>query len=542
VRDITERKQAEDRIMEQAALIDRASNAILVRDLDGRVVFWNQGAERLYGWTAAQAMDKDGNLLCSPAAAPTLEEARQTVIDKGEWTGELREVTNDGREVVVESHWTLLSDDKGRPKSMLVINTDITEKKKLEAQYLRAQRMESIGTLAGGIAHDLNNVLTPILMGVELLKAKLLDPDSLSFLTTLQISAERGADLVKQVLSFARGAQGQRVALQLKHVIRDIENMLKHTLPKSIHVRTSVPRDLWTVSGDATQLHQVLMNLCVNARDAMPHGGQLTITAENASLDDNHAGTHFETKPGRYLLLTVADSGTGIPADVLDKIFDPFFTTKELGKGTGLGLSTVVGIVKNHGGSVRVTSEVGTGTRFSVYLPTTEAAQKKPREDAGGQLPVGNGELILVVDDEVSIREITKAILQTHGYRVLIANDGTEALALYSRHQGEIQAVVIDMMMPILDGPATIRALRKLDPHARIIAVSGLAANGKAAEAAGLGVQTFFPKPFTAERLLSTLRELLGRRTESLSRAPVTARNRSHQCDDNPLVSCARTS
>ncbi len=376
--DISERKRAEERVKEQATLIDLATNAIFVRDLEGRIVFWNQGAQRLYGWTAAEAMGKNGDQFRIEGPMPGLEEARKEVIDKGEWTGELRQVTKDGKEIIVESHWTLLRDEDGQPKSKLVINTDITAQKKHEAQYLRAQRMESIGTLAGGIAHDLNNVLTPILMAVELLKRKLTDPHSRSFLTTLQASAERGADMVKQVLAFARGGEGQRVALQLKHVIHDLEKMLSHTLPKSIDIQTSIPRDLWTISGDATQLHQVLMNLCVNARDAMPQGGQLTIAAENRSLDENYARMNPDAKPGPYLLLTVADTGMGIPAEVLDKISDPFFTTKALGKGTGLGLSTVVGIVKNHGGFINIYSEVGKGTQFSVYFPAIESAQTRP--------------------------------------------------------------------------------------------------------------------------------------------------------------------
>jgi two-component system cell cycle sensor histidine kinase/response regulator CckA len=516
VRDITERKQAQQRLQEQATLIDQATNAILVCELDGCIRFWNQGATRLYGWTTTEVIDRNAQMIFQ-GSSPTLQDAHTVVIENGEWSGELRQRTKDGKEVIVESRWTLMRDERSQAKNILFINTDITEKKKIQAQLLRTQRMESIGTLAGGIAHDLNNVLTPILMAVELLKTNVTDPTGRSLLTILQTSAERGADMVKQVLSFARGAEGQRVPLQLKHVIHDVEKMVNHTLPKSIAIRTSIAKDLWAVSGNATQLHQVLMNLCVNARDAMPQGGQLTITAENTSLDENFARMQVEAKPGSYVLVTVADTGTGIHADILDKIFDPFFTTKELGKGTGLGLSTVAGIVKNHGGFITPCSEVGKGTEFSIYFPAIESAQTKEAKENCRRLPVGDGELILVVDDEVCVREITRATLEAHGYRVTTAKDGTDALALYARHQGEIQAVVIDMMMPILDGPTTIRALQQLDSHARIIAVGGMAVNGKADEVAGLGVQTFLPKPFTAERLLTTLRELLQRSAASVN-------------------------
>jgi PAS domain S-box-containing protein len=507
--DITERKQAEMRLREHSALLDIASNAIISCELDGCIGYWNKGAEHLYGWSGEEARGRNHDSLLFKDEWLEVRSAHEHMLNTGEWCRELSQVTKDGKSVVVESRWTLVRNENGAPTSRLVINTDITDKKQAEAQYFRAQRMESIGTLAGGIAHDLNNMLSPIMMAVELLKMKVTDAASQSILTTLQASAERGAEMVKQILSFARGTEGQRVPLQVKPVVHDIEKMVQHTFPKSIELQTSIPTDLWPILADATQLHQIMMNLCVNARDAMPHGGQLTITAENRSLGENYAQMNIESKPGPYVMLTVTDTGTGIPGDVLDRIFDPFFTTKELGKGTGLGLSTVAGIVKNHSGFLNVYSEVGKGTQFAAYLPAIPSAQAKEAGKGVSQLPVGEGELILVVDDEAGIRQITKATLETHAYQVLTAQDGTEALALYARHRGEIQAVVIDMMMPILDGPTTIRALRKLDPHARIIAVSGLAANGKAAEAGNLEVQRFLPKPFTAKTLLTVLRDVL---------------------------------
>ncbi len=516
LRDITERRQAEERIREQAALLDQATDAILVSDLQDRIRFWNRGAQRLYGWAAVEAVGRVAHEFLDKGSTPELAEAQRAVIGKGEWSGELRQITKEGQEVIIASRWTLMREADGRPKAKLIINTDLTEKKRLEAQFLRTQRMESLGILASGIAHDLNNVLTPILMAVDLLKDVLPAESRESLLAPLQISAEHGAEMVKQVLSFTRGAEGQRAdQLQVKHIIRDIEKMLRHTLPKSIELRTVVPRDLWVLSADATQLHQVLMNLCVNARDAMPDGGRLTVTAENVTLDESYAGMYPEARPGAHVLLKVADTGTGIPADILDKIFDPFFTTKEQGKGTGLGLSTVRAIVKAHGGFLRLDTKIGQGTQFSVYLPAVAPVQAGTEQAQDVLLPAGQGELILVVDDEISIRAIARATLEAHGYRVLTAGEGTEAVALFAQHQGEIRAALIDMMMPVMDGPLTIRALQRIDPDLKVIAVSGLMAEDRRPDFAALHCAAFLPKPYTAHQLLTTLAEALGRRDES---------------------------
>jgi PAS domain S-box-containing protein len=508
--DITERKRAEERIREQAALLDEARDAIVVRGLDQKILFWNRGAERLYGWTTEEAVGRTARELglLSELNEAQFDEGRAAVRERGEWSGEFRQRTKSGEPLTVESRWTLVRDDKGEPRSILVIDTDITERRKIEQQLLRAQRMESIGTLAGGIAHDLNNILSPILMSIQMLQMKTRDEGSLQWLGLLQSNAERGADMVRQVLSFARGVEGARVAVQPKHLIKDVVKILKDTLPKSISIRYDVPPDLWVVSADATQIHQVLMNLCVNARDAMPRGGELFIRAENVTLDENYARTHLEAAPGRHVLVTVSDTGAGIPPEVVGRIFEPFFTTKEVGKGTGLGLSTALTIVRSHGGFINVYSEPRKGTQFAVYLPAVEAAADTSAR-LKSDLPPGRGELVLVVDDEDSIRQITKATLETFGYRVLTAADGTEALGLYAQHREEVAGVLTDMMMPFMDGPATIRALQKMNPQVRIIAASGLAGQDKAAEASAAGVQMFLPKPYTAEKLLKALAQLL---------------------------------
>ncbi|NDJ24492.1 response regulator [Nostoc sp. B(2019)] len=507
--DISERKLAEEKIREQAALLDVTTDAICVRDLNNQILFWNKGAETLYGWQATEVWGKNASELLYDEYSPEMETALLQVISKGKWQGELNKLTKTNKEVLVASRWSLVCDQQGSPKSILTVDTDITEKKQLEAQLFRAQRLESIGTLASGIAHDLNNILTPILAGAQLLPLKFPDADERTqhLLEILEMNAKRGADLVKQVLSFARGVEGKRITLQLRHLIIELAKILKETLPKSIEIHTDVPQDLWTVSGDSTQIHQVLMNLCVNARDAMPNGGTLRISAENAFFDENYARMNLEAQIGPYVVITVSDTGVGIPAEILDRIFEPFFTTKEVGKGTGLGLSTVIGIIKSHGGFVNVSSEVGNGTRFQVYLPAAEGMETLSLESL--TLPKGHGELILVVDDEPAIQEITKTSLETHNYQTIIANDGIEAIALYAKHADKISAVLMDIMLPTLDGLTAIRTLQKINPQVKIVATSGLMSNNKIGTIAGIGVTTFLPKPYTVNELLLALQKVM---------------------------------
>ncbi len=507
-KDITERRRAEEKVQEQAALLDKAHDAIAVYDMEHRLIYWNKGAERLYGWTAGEVIGKNHDELLHKEESPQFIEAKKRVIEEGEWTGELHHVTKEGKEIIVESRWTLVHDSKGKPKSILAINTDITAKKNLETQLLRAQRLESIGTLASGITHDINNVLSPIMMSLQLLQEKFPDDESRKLLDILERSTQRGADLVKQVQSFARGVKGERVALQVTRIVSEIRQIIKETFPKSIEFRIDISRELWTIMGDATQLHQVLMNLCVNARDAMPDGGVLGICAENIFIDKNYARMNIEAKVGRYIVITVSDTGTGIPHEIIDRIFDPFFTTKKPGKGTGLGLPTALAIVKSHSGFINVYSEVNRGTTFKVYLPAVKANIAQEVEEHI-KLPAGQGEVILVVDDEAQIREIASLTLETHGYRVLTANDGAEAIAVYAQNNDKIKVVLMDMMMPVMEGAASIRELRKINPEVRIIAVSGLTERNKLARVAITHIHAFLPKPFTSERLLKTIREVI---------------------------------
>lgn len=509
-----ERQRSEQRIREQAALLDIATDAIFVQNLENKILFWNKGAERLYGWKVDEAWGKNAYELLYEEPALEIQSAQTMLAVKGEWRGELTQLTKDGKKILVESRWTLVRDAKQKPKSILVVNTDITQKKQLEAQFLRAQRMESLGTLAGGIAHDLNNVLAPIVMSVELLQLKFPDAQSQRLLKILAAAGKRGTELVGQVLSFARGGlEGDRTDLgftlrktvQLRHLLKEIQYIIAETFPKTIQLYTDISLDLWTVSCDTTQLHQVLMNLVVNARDAMPNGGKLKISAKNRVIDEDYACFNQSAKPGCYVVITVRDTGTGIPPEIIERIFEPFFTTKEVGKGTGLGLSTVIDIVKSHGGFVNVDSELG-DTSFQVYLPAAEENSDQQVEEL--ELPRGNGELILVVDDESAIRETTKTILETYNYRVLTAGDGVEALTLYAQYHQEISVVLLDMMMPSMDGAITIYSLQKINPDSKIIAISALASNEQIATSAGNSVKAFLSKPCTAKDLLQTINSI----------------------------------
>lgn len=497
------------RIREQAELLDKARDAIIVNDLNWRVRFWNHSAEDLYGWTAAEVLGQPltAQLLCLDD--PPFREAVTKVLETGDWSGELRHKTKSGAELTIQCHWSLVRDDAGRPKSILAINSDVTEQKQLETQFLRAQRMESLGTLAGGIAHDLNNVLTPIVMGTELLLDVLNEPLAQKTLKTMASSAKRGADMVKQVLTFARGTEGEKMILQLTHLIKEMQKIAKETFPKSIEIRTSLDQELALVLGDATQIHQVLLNLCVNARDAMPDGGSITLSARNMTLGEAEVQRLLGAKPIPYVLLQVTDTGSGIPPEILDRIFEPFFTTKEQGKGTGLGLSTVNSIVKGHGGVLEVNSKVGTGTTFNIYLPAADpsgraALDQKPRERL-----LGNNELILLIDDESALVEVAACALTSCGYRVLTAESGVRARDLCAAQDSTIDLAVVDMMMPRLDGPATIRALKELQPDLRFIVATGLNEGDKTRARFDEQPVTILSKPFSLDQLREAVQDAL---------------------------------
>ena len=507
-RDVTDEVRLRARLEERQQLLDRARDAIFILDAGHRFTYWNGGAERLYGWSAEEAHGRSARDLLF-ADPDEFDRASERLVAAGEWSGEVIQRNRTGDEIVVESSWTLLPDESDAPASVLVINTDVSERKRIEQQFLRAQRLESIGTLAGGIAHDLNNVLAPILMAVQLLAADESDPERREILATIEQSTQRGADMVRQVLTFARGVDATGDGLAVTDLLADVERLVGETFPRNIELRVVDSTDHVHLPGDSTQLHQVLLNLCVNARDAMLDGGTLTVVADEIDVDEHFAAQVPDATPGRHLVLQVEDTGTGMPGDVVDRVFEPFFTTKDVGSGTGLGLPTSMAIVRSHGGFLQVYSEVGRGSTFKVYLPISGHAVR-PAEVAAPEQVRGEGQLVLVVDDEASVLQVTRRTLEAFGYRVLTAADGAQAVSIFTAHP-DIEVVLTDMMMPVMDGLATIRALRSIRPDIPIVAASGLTANGAMAGAADAGATSFLAKPYTAAAMLELLASVLRR-------------------------------
>lgn len=393
----------------------------------------------------------------------------------------------------------------------IVINSrDVTEKRQTEAQLLRAQRMECLGVLAGGVAHDLNNILSPILMGSELLKEFVTDPDGLSVIETIQASSQRGSDIVKQVLSFARGVKGDPSMLDLKPLVFEVVKLLRDTFPKGLQFQVHLPDGLHQVVFNPTELHQVLMNLCVNARDAMGQEGLLQIQAANVDFNAIKPQHRGEAQPGNYVRLTVADTGTGIPQDILARIFEPFFTTKEEGKGTGLGLSTVLSITKRNGSFIEVETTVGEGTRFHIYLGAAEAAVPGAAVEAFATYE-GRGEQILLVDDESAILEMARVVLENSNYRVAVASEGVQALRTVLANPADWKLIITDASMPIMDGPTLVKELHRISHHIPIICTTGQGSSAQRARVNAAGVDVILNKPYTAHQLLGAVSTILRR-------------------------------
>jgi PAS domain S-box-containing protein len=503
--DITEQKRTEARFRR---LVDSNVQGVFFWNTSGETTGANDAFLRMVGYSREDL--EAGRIRWADMTPPELAEQDRRALRDLAVTGvcepfEKEFIRRDGSRVPILVGPAMFEDN---PDEGFCFVLDLSERKRLEQQFLRAQRVESIGTLAGGIAHDLNNILAPIMLSVGLLKSEYDTPKTRAILKMVSDSAQRGADILGQLLSFARGLEGRRTEVQPKLLLKDLENIIRDTFPKDIKLRFSVPHDAWALLGDATQVHQILLNLCLNARDAMPDGGTLTISAENQILDEHRAKID-QAKAGRYVCINVTDSGTGIPQEIIPKIFEPFFTTKDLNKGTGLGLSTVMAIVKSHEGIVNVYSEPGNGTTFKVYLPAMETFSEEQLHQTQQILPRGNGETILVVDDEASILAITGQTLEHFGYRVLNANDGAEAVAIYAEKKDEIALVLTDMMMPIMGGTSLVSVLLRINPAIKIVRSSGLSANGGGKSASEAGVKRFLTKPYTAETLLKTMRAVL---------------------------------
>ena len=463
----------EQKLREQATLLEKAQDAILVRDLEDRIVFWNQRAEQLYGWTAAEALGQSADELLYRDNCPELFEAHRALLEQGQWTGELRQVSKAGRDVIVESRWTLVCDDRGRPKSKLVVNTDVTEKKELAAQALHAQRMDSIGALAGSIAHEFNNLLQAISSYTSFASDALSEGHpAIDDLRQVQVASERAAILVRQLLGFGRRHQLAAQEIDSDEAILDLLKLLRPLIGENIEIETQLERGLGAITVDPALFQQVLMNLCVNARDAMPTGGRLTISTEQVQLAADGRTAHLNLGHGSYLHLTISDTGCGMSREVQERIFEPFFTTKEPGKGTGLGLAMVYGTLVQHGGTVHVESEPGAGTTFHLYLPILEGKAVQ-RERMHSASETRGSETVLVADDDPLVRSVAVRVLERAGYKVLAAADGEEALRLFEQHETEIQLAVLDVVMPKAGGHEVMAHLRERQPGIPIVFCSG---------------------------------------------------------------------
>lgn len=505
VQDVTERKQISRKIQKQASLLNFAHDAILELDLEARVRFWNEGAERLYGWKAdAVAGRSYFDILGATGEDPAA--VVDAVRSEGAWSGELRNRSSSGGQVIIESRWSCV-EEEGKPASFLVIDSDVSEKKNLELQVMRSQRLESIGTLAGGVAHDFSNILTPILMGVEILRERMPGQECQAVLDTIERTAGRGVGLIRQVLALSRAGDSPDCLVQPRKIMDEIAMIIRQTFPSSVRLEVNRPAGLWCYRGDPTQLHQVLLNLCVNARDAMPDGGLLRIDAANVDLTEKETAPYRKAKSGPYVRLAVTDQGGGIaPAD-LDRIFQPFFTTKEVNKGTGLGLSTVWKIAESHGGFVRVSTEAGRGSTFQFFVPAevAKAEDPSPAEDFPTR-PAGRGEGVLVIDGDKSVLEIAAEALQTYGYRASTALDGVEGTAMFAKDPDAVDLVMVNLQSRFLDGSETARVLGRIKSRLPIIAV--LPAEFK--EGADLSLFDWtLRKPFTAESMLNVVRQAL---------------------------------
>jgi len=513
--DISDRKRLEEEQRESEerfrATFEQAAVGISHVDINGKFLRVNNKLCEITGYSREELLQKTFMDLTPPEYQADDAESVRAMLSRTRSSESIEKQyrRRDGSTYWVSIISTLLWDANGAPKYLIAVTADITARRQLEEQFLRSQRMESLGALASGIAHDLNNLLTPVLMGAEMLRLEKDEAMAAKTIGSIESSALRGAELVKQLLSFARGTRGARMTVQLGHVIREMKQFIQSTFPKNIAFKATTPKDLWPVQGDPTQLNQILLNLCVNARDAMPDGGTLTVTARNVDLDQQYAAMQPGVSAGRYLQLETVDTGTGIPPAVIERIFEPFFTTKEAGKGTGLGLSTVREIVRSHGGHITVTSQPGKGTTFRILIPAAPDA-KVDLADAkvARPAPRGAGETIMVVESDAAVLDSIVRTLTAHGYQPLVAQDGADAVALYAVHQRTIGAILMDQTTPLIAGPSLARALRRINPDARIIATTGVAGD---TDQALEGARETLRKPYSGAQMLLAISRVLAR-------------------------------
>ncbi len=510
LRDITERKQADEALSRLVSIVESSDDAIISKTLEGVIQSWNSAAERLFGYAAQEVIGQPISILV-PSDRPDEVPAILERLKRGERVAHFETVRRrkDGREIPVSLTISPIRDAAGTIVGASAISRDITERKQAEEQLRQLQKMEAVGRLAGGVAHDFNNIMTAILGFSEVMLVDLEEDHPLRRdIEEIRNAGQRAVSLTEQLLAFSRKQILAPQVLDLNALVAEMRKMLRRLIGEDIELVTMVEPALDRVKADPGQLQQVIANLAVNARDAMPKGGKLTIETRNVELDEAYARNHAEVMPGRYVMLAVSDTGTGMDEETKTRLFEPFFTTKEQGKGTGLGLATVYGIVKQSGGSIWVYSEPEHGTTFKIYLPQAEETAEQPAAGPTARSSRGS-ETVLLVEDEDAVRALARRALETKGYTVLDARNGEEALRICQRHASPIHVLVTDVVMPRMSGRELADRLAPLGPNLKVLYMSGYTDDAIVHHGVLDPGVDFLQKPFTPDALARKLREVL---------------------------------
>ena len=503
------RHQAEKRLAEQATMLNEASDAIISTDTEWCITFWNRGAERIYGWKSEEVVGRPVAFMSRDVNAGEDAETQTSLIRTGVWAGELTQVTKDGRPITVCSHQTLINDHSSVPKAILMINSDITERKAIELKVQQTQRLESIGTLAGGLAHDLNNALSPALMGLDVIQDHLQADEMRSLVEVMKSGILWGADIVRQLMRFSKDSTTTQMDFAPGRLLMDVTKVAKHTFAKGIHVEPELPGDLWQIRGDPTQFHQVVLNLCINAGESMPEGGTLKVVAKNVEVDALYAAANASARKGPHVCISVTDTGGGIPSELLERVFEPFVSTTPEQKGTRMGLFIVYSIVREHGGFVVVESELGRGTCVKAHFPALPGATKHHESSEDLEAPRGKKEWILLVNDDSNFRNTARQTLEHFGYRVVTAEDGASGLIAFMKQRDEIRAVLTGLRLPRLSGIDMCRALKEHQADLGIVVTANMPDSAVANELISTMGISVVNLPCISTVLLSALRSAI---------------------------------
>ncbi len=510
IRDISGQRRSEEAQRRMAAAIEQSIESVMITDRNGKIQYINPAFEHISGYRKEEVIGRDTRFLKSDSLDSSHYKDLLTAIRAGKpWKGRLLSQRKDGRIFYEDVAISPVHDSSGEIVNFVDVGHDVTENVELQMQLLQAQKMESLGILAGGIAHDFNNLLQVVLGYSEFMlqRKKEGEPDY-DGLKKIYQAGKRGADLVQSLLTFSRKVETKYVPVNLNQEIIQVQRLLSRTIPKTIKIDLHLGGDLESIKADPSQVGQVLMNLGVNARDAMPNGGILTIETANVRLDKEYCSSHLDATPGNYVLLTISDTGQGMDKKTLSHIFEPFFSTKEKGKGTGLGLATVYGIVKQHDGRIMCFSEPGHGTRFKIYLPAIQA--EEITETPPNELAIlGGTETVLLVDDDDVVRDLGATLLVDFGYKVIAASNGKEALEIYHREGERISLIILDLIMPEMDGMKCLAEVLRVNPKAKVIIASGYSESGSGSGAMARGAKGYVPKPYNIRQLLNAIREIL---------------------------------